>query len=1765
MRRFILIWTLLIVCLALQSVSLQLSKLSSTELKVDFALPEFETKTTLSESGLTHKLTITDNESATWNENLNGLPQTEQWIYVPAGYRAEISLQNPVITHRQNYSCDIDDAIRTGQNWLDVSEQMRFRGNSLVSMVVKPFVYDSVSKELSVMETADISIRFVPDEAYAGGDEDKYRTPTTVQMLKGLCLNRDDIRESTRKPGSYVILYNGTTYETVIQTLAEWKRQKGFDVRMVNTSTIGNNTLDIKAYLQNAYDTWSNPPEFVFILGKTSGNNSVPTYIDFFNWNTVGDYKFTTFDGDDLIPDAYVGRATFSNSTELQTILNKTINYEKHLSLATTDWSNRSLLLGDPSNSGASCITTINYIKGLIQNDTPDMQFTELTSGYFPTLISAALNNPGVGTYWYRGHGDFSGYSIADINSLNNIGKYPFMSYITCFTGSFGGNQGSQAEAFLKAGSPSSPKGVIAVVSASCETHTCTNNILTGGIAAGLYVDKVAKAGPAMVRGKLAFLANFPQNPSNYLEEYSQAINLLGDPGVDIWLQTPSTITVTYPEALFLNGDNAAIRVVDANGIPVANAWVTLYKNTSEQTSTGYTDEAGLIVLPYMFLQAGTVKLTVTKPDYRTFQVTIPLSTTAQPITLQPIPALDTCFAGSTLSFPISLMNGVTNLVEVTGILSSLDADVSISQADLSWGDIAAGAISASAQNCTFSISSQAAKGKVMYLNLHLIHSTGTFDIPIICTENGANLEIAGAVFGGNLLVHGTNSLMLSLHNAGLVSVSGLTATLDSTHPLVTVTNPGQSIGTLNADGTVSLPAAYTITVADTIPEGVIVTFYLELQNATGFRQRLSVSKAVGSPSTNDITGPDAYGYICYGPGDAQAQPYSWIELDPALGGAGTNLNFVDTETEGSGVFSTITMPFQFRYYGVVYSQITICSNGYIMPGNQGSAEWMNWSIPGAMVPRPIIAPFWDDLLTDATGKVLYRYDAGLHAFIVQWQGLKNRYSQSQRETFEAILYDPLYANNPTGDSPILFQYKLFNNVDQGNYGGDYVDHGQFATVGIGDHTGLSGLQYTFNNTYPTTAQTLANFTTLYFTTLPNYLMEPNPIIINNQITEINGNGNGQLDAGELIDMGLIIRNTGLGTLNETTAILSSTDPYVMVTQGQATLSALFTNQMATTTPLFRVQITQDCPNLHTASFTLTLQNSLFTFPLTFDLSIHAINITMTNLLITDSNDNFPAPGETVTMSLELTNVSLLNASNITVNVTPPLQLTISPLSQVISLAAGAHQILSYNVVIGYDVVQGTTLLTGLSLTITGVYNQQYELPMLVGIPDIIFSSDFEEADPWLSWIQHQNAVIDPAQYINPAGNEAVLFFSNSNPNSYVLSRFISANDIIGGQIRFKYQNLNPTANFGLLVSYDGGQTLLPIWQTTEQNDTPQTVVLPLENIPTATVGLLYAFLASKTGQANDAVILDDVEIMALHHAPGIISGHLNLDLYPEQVTAAEIQVFLTDTVVHPDASGYFEIPCYAGTNYLNVTLDGYLQVDPFAPITVVSGQTTADHDIIMEKLRAPIELTQSMQGNQITLNWNLEGDTTTLIHPVGQRNNPIISRAAKNERLLTPNYYRIFLKRNNFTIQDTSSTETYTRNLTTSGTYHIYVQGVYLFEDGVETFSDSSNVIVLNFTGTEDDGILPVFALQQNVPNPFNPVTAIKFSVPVKKAVSLVIYNVKGQAVKTLLNSEISAGAHSLIWDGKDDQNAAVGSGVYYYRLKTGNTELTKKMVLLK
>lgn len=167
------------------------------------------------------------------------------------------------------------------------------------------------------------------------------------------------------------------------------------------------------------------------------------------------------------------------------------------------------------------------------------------------------------------------------------------------------------------------------------------------------------------------------------------------------------------------------------------------------------------------------------------------------------------------------------------------------------------------------------------------------------------------------------------------------------------------------------------------------------------------------------------------------------------------------------------------------------------------------------------------------------------------------------------------------------------------------------------------------------------------------------------------------------------------------------------------------------------------------------------------------------------------------------------------------------------------------------------------------------------------------------------------------------------------------------------------------------------------------------------------------------------------------------------------------------------------------------------------------------------------------------------------------------------PVKYRLFIEGPRDTIveniTDTTHTFTNTGFLDSSSDYRWFV----IAEDPLLAAQSSQDTFDLHTTSVLSvDEPVPVpekVTLLQNFPNPFNPVTTIRYRLLDPKAVVLDVYNVVGQKIKTLDAGFRQGGEHVVSWDGTNSRGLRVSSGVYWYRLKAGNTVRTRKMLLLR
>ena len=1001
-----------------------------------------------------------------------------------------------------SFSSNLNTSINTGvypNNNLIISDPMVFRGLLVREVTFIPYRIDFENQIVEIYDDVEIEVEeYITDEIrnYSQNKLSKLFEPLYEDMIINYVASDRD--EDYQQPSVLYICGGSSLDNPYVQQLLEWRHKTGYIVNAVTTNEIGSsNANTIKNYLEDAYENWENPPEIVGLIGDTSGSYSIGYFTE--NWsgyNGEGDLPYSQLDGDDFLPEVFIGRLSVSSSSSLSNVINKTLIYERATYLSSdSDWYERAALCGDPSSSGWSTVISNEYVENILESYGFDDVHGNYGSGSYANWMENELED-GCLYMNYRGYWGASGFGSSQINSANNSYKTPFAVFITCGTGNFSGT--SLSEDLYRAGSVSNPKGAVAAIgTATTGTHTLFNNIVDMGIFDGIFPKGITSAGGAMASGRLALFLTYPQNPNNAVGIFSHWTNLIGDPALELWTDTPEIMEVDFQNTIDWGTNFIDVHIIDQNGIGIQNANITLLKGDDEIFKTIQTNYLGEATIDLEYEEAGQVLLTVTKKNYKPIEESffivsddMVVNVDSDNVTINDEDGEytqgnddDIINPGETVVVEIPLHNFGNETVFGLQATLSTDSDlVNIVNNVNQYGDLTVNQSSIGTAFYLVTFDNNITQETEFELRLNISDSNGNQWSSLIHLEKEAgniNFDHFDLIDNFELNPGEQVELRVYLENEGLQRVDDISFTLLPSGYLVDIMQDEVYLGSIEAGQTVN-GAGILIYVNGNTINGSVLNMNANLSNSSGYNQNISFNVGVGHVTQDDPLGPDEHGYYIYDSGDlgySLAPIYDWIEIDSDFGGDGIDLNLSDTGngnnlTNNSAI---VELPFPFTFYGVTYNEITVNTNGWISFGESLLESFRNYPIPGAGGPSPMLAAFWDDLKT-SNGEI-YVYSGGNY-FIIEWSEMRTYHSNSE-ETFQIILYDNTYLT-PTGDNEMKIQYKEFNNTSGSTNGST---HGQYSTIGLENMYSDIGLQYTFYNNYPTAAMPLHNESAIFVTT----------------------------------------------------------------------------------------------------------------------------------------------------------------------------------------------------------------------------------------------------------------------------------------------------------------------------------------------------------------------------------------------------------------------------------------------------------------------------------------------------------------------------------------------------------------------------------------------------------------------------------------------------------------------------------------------------------
>ncbi|MDD4309284.1 MAG: T9SS type A sorting domain-containing protein, partial [Candidatus Cloacimonetes bacterium] len=596
----------------------------------------------------------------------------------------------------------------------------------------------------------------------------------------------------------------------------------------------------------------------------------------------------------------------------------------------------------------------------------------------------------------------------------------------------------------------------------------------------------------------------------------------------------------------------------------------------------------------------------------------------------------------------------------------------------------------------------------------------------------------------------------------------------------------------------------------------------------------------------------------------------------------------------------------------------------------------------------------------------------------------------------------------------------------------------------------------------------------------------------------------------------------------------------------------------------FRFSIAQDCPAGEVLNFSIEIVSGETTWTRQFSLQVDASNLKMHSYLVDDHDTNFNGvieAGENVRLVVNLQNESAVSATSV---------------QAVLSSSNSQLQIL--NPVILMDKIDSNDILQVIfDLNCSAITSTDLFLPMHFSAssgngapinvnfnlaynnPNILQDFELNNASfiPETGW-----AWGTPSQVTPPSGqklwatNLTGTYPSLVQYNLYTPQYLLSTGSTMKIRHNYSFQNGYDGANVS--ISTNNGQSWTIMQPTVNYNGINlnglngevgwtgsssgwQNPSFNLASYAGQTVMFRFRF-GSDAATASTGWFIDDFELIGVNQKNGYLYGVV----YPSSgVNPAAARVrSLSRLTTHPAADGNFMLFLPNGNHSVTASLDHH-QSSTLNALVINPQNPTHYTEFTLIDLPKPLNLTFTLNNDTgaLSVSWQVPEDTVL----------PIMG-------------YKVYRKFDTGPFQMMSHVDSpeYFETLSYLGAYKYYVRAEYLNVEGSPSDTLSfSNPNVSN----PDTGEIPglVTKLENNYPNPFNPITTISFSLAKPAKTNLAIYNLKGQLVTRLVNKDMNAGLHHVVWNGKDTNNLSVASGMYFYRLESGDYTAVKKMLLMK
>ena len=539
------------------AAGLQTTSASSQGIDFRFSAGDLNVSTVSLRDGAYARLSMKDAETMS-EFGLPRVPVYRTWIEVPVGAEVEVSVQPirmeqvaapvspvepgilsaPKSRPRSEYTMELDPAVYSqGQSyplsWSRVVDVGMMRGRHVVMVEVMPLRWTPGASQMDLLAAADEQVRFQGgDMAETARLAQRLSSPYYDRMLRGQLANFgtfsfDGGHDSP--PSAYLIVGHSSFTDTAMDSFVTWKESLGFDVTMVDLDETGDTAEEIEAYILDAIENWTDPPEFVLLVGDTNylpGNTAT-------EYSGVTDLYYVTLDDGGYEPDAFIGRFPARTSGDAVLMAERVIDYEQNVS-GSDFWIQNTCWIASSDNNDVSegthnyCIDT--YLDPL--GYTWDKVYP--SQGGTASDAITSINN-GVSMLTFSGHGSTTSWGDMSFNStdfyqLTNDGMFPGVLSHACLTGDY-----EVETAWCETWTRSPERGGLWFWGSVPSSYWDEDDIQQRGEYDWfLGGDRVEWPMGFLGGGKLAVYEYY--SGGGRTKYYYEAYNLMGDPSVDMWV-----------------------------------------------------------------------------------------------------------------------------------------------------------------------------------------------------------------------------------------------------------------------------------------------------------------------------------------------------------------------------------------------------------------------------------------------------------------------------------------------------------------------------------------------------------------------------------------------------------------------------------------------------------------------------------------------------------------------------------------------------------------------------------------------------------------------------------------------------------------------------------------------------------------------------------------------------------------------------------------------------------------------------------------------------------------------------------------------------------------------------------------------------------------------------------------------------------------------------------------------------------------------------